>query len=226
MARNVSRETLRARIRQATNTEVDGDITVAYLNDLIDQESSELHAIIVQLDPDFFEKTQTFSGVGLDCQPLPSDWYKSKDVEYEASTDHWVPLRWIQYRERLTYQGATGPAVACRRAAGKLYLYPTPTSGNYRHIYTPTAPTFSDDEETIDGLNGFDDLLVWKCSIRVKMRKEEDAAPFEARYNEMLARVTALASGPEQYENAVIQDVESYDLSDWPLRWGYSRPVR
>lgn len=227
MARPVTRETLRDRIWQATDTERDPHISEAYLNDIISQEASELHGVLVQIDEDFFEKTNEFTAAGQEYYALPADWYKTKGVEREVTTDEWLPLERTTFRGRLAYQGSTGDACAYRHAGTRLYLYPRPTTGDYRIVYVPAAPELSDDEETVDGVNGFDDLIVWKCCVRVAIRKEnpELEASFEKRYAEVLTRVTALASGPDLYENPVIADVESYG-DTYPMRGVYARTPR
>jgi hypothetical protein len=228
MGRTVTLLQLRTRIREATDTENDPHKGNDYLDDIINSEATELHGALVQIDEDIVnEKTQTIITTGTDTYQVASDHLRHKSLEYETASGYWEPLRLVSFKDRLCYQDTSGYAVAYRLVGAKLVLYPTPTTGQtYRHVYIPTQATLTQDTDTIDGLNGFDDLLVWKCSMRVALREgdTDQASNFKSLYDQTLQRITALAGQRAIYENAVIQDVEDYSDDAMYLRPYYRSP--
>src|SRR3990167_5391111 len=125
------------------------------------------------------EKEQVIATTGAATYLVPSDYYAPIGVDW-LNGSRYVELAQYSSAERNRYQELGGHAVAYRvigtGAAAKVQLAPlAPAGQTYRHVYVPAAIDLVDDADTVDGVNGWEDLLVLQAAIRM-LDKEESSS--------------------------------------------------
>lgn len=190
-------------------------VTAAEALRLTSQAWTWLHGLLVKADPDYFEETQSIITTDTDTYPLPDDYLETKRIDYAFATTDYRPLKKITSREINAYQ-ATGSsaaqAEAYRLVGGNVVLYPTPPSGQtYRHLYIPAPADLTATTDEIDGRAGWEELIVLKVVIRMKLKAEDDVTALQAELDAEVKRVVMHADERNPFEGGVIADVESYD---------------
>lgn len=174
-----------------------------------------LHGLLVKADADYFEETQTITTTDTDTYPLPDDYLETKRVDYLASTTEQPrKLKKITSREIDDYQAdiTAAWATAYRLVGGNVVLYPTPPSGQtYRHLYIPAPADLTATTDEIDGRAGWEELIVLKVVIRMKLKAEDDVTALQAELDAEVKRVVMHADERNPFEGGVIADVESHD---------------
>lgn len=198
MARTVTRAQLRTRARQKSNMEnalapwPDADV-----NERIDTRTCELWDLLVQAaPPDYYSTSTNISVVaGTISYALPSDFKDLQEVYVQGtSTDRLRALLPMRRGER-----------------GQLQA---PTSANTVVIeYTPNFTTFTADSGAggqLDGVNGWDDLVVALVARDMLVKLRESTEQVDQEIAELRARIMKL-SVRDKGNPAHVRDVEDDD---------------
>ena len=166
MARNILLSSLTARARQRWAGEGDNSIDVVELKALVSEFYAELHAAVSDKGARYFETEATLD---LNNLALPGDHLSTIGVDLVLSGTTgprrpvWGP---IGPSDRTYVIGLTtgGPAYFWAEEGASLALYPTPTSGTYKHLYVPQPTDLSTaaDSTTVDCINIYGErLILW-----------------------------------------------------------------
>lgn len=187
---------LRTKVQQRADIEGSRHFTPAELTDYLNTSYAELYETLAQSGRNYFESTQAITTVGLTpgTISLPSDFYMTLRVDWIASATRRVRLREVQIAE-LERWAATGSVARGYRVVGSaLLLYPTPPTGqSYQHIYVPACPILVSDSDTVDGVAGWEELLVVDAAIKVGLKEETDVSILLNERNELRARIAVAA---------------------------------
>lgn len=190
-------------------------VTAAEALRLTSQAWTWLHGLLVKADADYFEERQTITTTDTDTYPLPDDYLETKRIDYAFSTTDYRPLKKITSREINAYQATNSTAAqaeAYRLVAGNVVLYPEPPTGQtYRHLYIPAPADLTATTDEIDGRAGWEELIVLKVVIRMKLKAEDDVTALQAELDAEVKRVVMHADERNPFEGGVIADVESFD---------------
>lgn len=197
MARTVTRAQLRTRARQLANME---NATILWpdadVNERIDTHTCSLWNMLVDAaPPDYYASSTTISVVaGTIAYALPADFMSLQDCfVQEGSTDKLRQLRPMRGGERSGYQAPQSSATVTLD-------------------YTPNFTTFSGDSSTMDGVNGWDELVV-NLVARDLLRKARESTdhidPEIMRLRAMIIDLGNRDRGHPRY----IRDVEE---ERWP----------
>jgi len=109
-----------------------------------------------------------------------------------------------------------------RIEGGDVLIYPPSSADSYRLIYVRSAPklTLTDPApdgyaNTIDGYNGWEELLVLYALLRAKRSQDEPTGGIENEIIRQISRVDWAADGRDASEPMSIQD-----LGDSDPNWG------
>jgi len=103
-----------------------------------------------------------------------------------------------------------------------MIFVPTPNwSATVTHYYIPTASKLTDDADTFDGINGWEDYVVFDCLVKFVGGKEEsDASVWADARGRALARVMRVAMHRDLAEPPKIRELEEEEAERlWP-RYG------
>lgn len=172
----VSLATIRTRVRQRTDNEhTSGEfVTNAELNQLINMAGQRLHALIAKCGIHQTEDVQMIYASGMESYRLNEDHFMLLAVFRVDDTGCRVPLDRHDHKLRPdTTQ--TAPATSYRLMNESIQFSPTPASGTYELVYIPKYVELEDDTDELEGVNGWEELVVLNASIPV-LQKEQMSA--------------------------------------------------
>jgi hypothetical protein len=176
MARTVTLTQLQTRVRQRADAEGDPHVTDAEITGLINDAYTGLYdQLILSCPPDYFRTTNTFSTAnGTVSYSLPTDFYKVRQVYSVDESGVFRPLNQIDEVARYSYRAPDG-------------VY------SVRLDYVPVAGTLTNANDTMDGINGWDEAVVLQAAIDIKNKKEDDPGALLAKKREVEERIRKLA---------------------------------
>ena len=202
-ASTVTLAQLRTRVRERADM-VDSDfVTDAELNTYIQQSYRKLYNLIVTTFSDWYveDPVEFTISPGTNEYTLPATFYKLVAVDYKRN-DQWVEVKRYTMTERnVRTSGAFRayfPSIMYRLMNGKLRFIPTDNcDGTYRYwaVNKPNVPT--DDADTIDGENGWDEFVVLDAAIKCLSKEESD--------------ISVLALERAQVKEDILINANSYD---------------
>jgi hypothetical protein len=79
-------------------------------------------------------------------------------------------------------------------AGGRLRLLPVPTAAtNFVLTYVPACPVLVDDDDSFDGVNGWEDLVALGLALRMHGIQESDGSSLAALYREAKEHIEDMA---------------------------------
>lgn len=177
MARSVTLATLRTQVRERSDMVGSSFVSDAEVNRYLSSSYTRLYNELVGKGLAYFESTQTIATDGVDAlYPLPADYFGTVGVDYLWATNEYVALIEFQVAERNLFGPGTGSQAEAYRIVGtNIELQPKPPAGqSYRHLYVPAPGVLDDDADTVDGVAGFEELLVLDAAIKC-LNKEESS---------------------------------------------------
>lgn len=178
MARLVTREQLCTRVLQRADVENDPHVAGDELIDLVNEAIPRVWDILVSCaPPDYYSATASFSTVAgqlaYALADVAPDFYKMRGL-WRMESGAPVSLRDVNASER----GAYGPPLGA-------------TALTMRYI--PCAPKLEADEDTIDGVNGWEELIVLEAAIDILNKQERDPRILMNKRDREEQRIRAMA---------------------------------
>lgn len=162
MALSITLGTLVTRCKQRAKKESESQIETPEWKELISEHYDDLHGVAVETGSRFFESEAT---INLSTLALPSDHLATVGVDFVFdSAGHRRELAQLMVQERTIFAGRTGEAFYFALAASTIPLYPTPSTGTYKHLYVPQPADYSTsaDSTSIDVINSYGrKYIVW-----------------------------------------------------------------
>ena len=216
----VQRSVLATRIRARADMENSNFVSTTQLNQWINDSYKELYDILVTTFEDYNVIDETFtisSGNTFSFSSLNSTFFKLVGVDKQISGSDYASLKPYNFnnrnRNRLIdrYNGVY-PIVRYRIIGSKLYFTPDDQAlGNYRIWYVPAASELTQDSDTVDGVNGWEEYIVVDCAIKCLTKEESDTADLRADLAKIRKRIDDTALNRDVGEPERIQDVSSMD---------------
>lgn len=171
--------------QQLANKDGDEQLGVPEWKAHISARYGRIHSVVADTGARYFETEAT---INLASLALPTDHKASIGVDLvldSAGRRRELPELMIQ--ERNYFAGVTGEARAWSFSGGTIQLYPTPTSGTYKHLYVPqptryntAADSTSIDVISTDGLEaitwGVASVALHRSESQQQRALEESAA--------------------------------------------------
>jgi hypothetical protein len=177
MSRNITRDKIRTRIQQRANLENHTNfVTTAELNDLINEAYCELWDFLVMSGPpDYYSIERTIATVdGTSSYALPADFFKLRAVFVDEGSGEYRPIAEVNEQERQYFRAPAGEYSVVLR-------------------YIPTCPLIVDDTTPLDGVNGWDDLLVIIGSIKCLEKEGTNTGDLRDDYKAKASQIVARA---------------------------------
>jgi len=166
--------------QRRADKEEDGHVGVTYANEwkeMISEVYGELHAAVAGTGARYFETEATITATGASSYALPSDHLSTIGVDRVVdSAGRRQSLCELMVQERDIFLGQTGEAWLFAFTGTNIALYPTPTTGTYKHIYVPQPTDYSaaSNSTSVDLINndGYK-FVVWGVAS-IAMHKGDD----------------------------------------------------
>lgn len=200
MARTYTVTQLITAIQALGEYENDPNITTAWLTTAISSSYAELYETLVNSGLAYFRSTATpsySSSTGL--ASLPADFYADVGVWWEKDSTNRLPLKKISVRDAWKVKKTAGRAAYFYEIVGSnIQFYPPPPAGQtYTLIYIPAPADLTSGAQTVDGVAGWEELIVVDVAIKAGIRQETDTSVLERRKAELLGRITTMAQNRE-----------------------------
>lgn len=176
MAANVSLLQLRTRARRRADLRgLQTNLADSEVNDIINEQLSEFWDLLVlAAPPAYYNEEATIAITGATSYPLPADFLSLQRVWVDCGNGVRRPLRAVD---------------GMRRAR----VVPAVSSANVILEYTYTAPTLLNDDDTIDGVNGWDALIVRLAAKQMLSMSEEDVSDLNGEIAALEGRIRTSA---------------------------------
>ncbi len=155
---------------------------------------------------------------GASTFTLPSDFYKLAGVDRSndlgANPTRYYPLRNTPWRSRNRYQTSfstqgRGPRVGYRMTGNLLRLTPIEQApGQYRIWYYPFAEKLIEEADTIEGYNGFEELVVIDVALNMVNKEESDLSLLLLERREQQERMQNLLVDRDINDGERIEEVD------------------
>lgn len=207
---------LRTKVRERADMVNSQFITDAELNGYISASYAKLYDILVKGGLMNYELIQTINTDGtVDANgfasfQLPQDYYGTLGVDYQYDNQHWISIPLAEFTERNRFGNAVpARAIGYRvigagqnntNGFGKIILLPAPPTGQvYRHIYVQAPVDLTLDSDVVDGVSGWEELIVIDAAIKCLTKEESDTAHLERERTMEMERIE------EAKENRMMQ---------------------
>lgn len=229
MARSYTLAQLRTAAKRRADMENSTFVSDVEWNTYISASYGELYALLVNSGFDFFESTQTITTDGTNASyALPADFGWCKGVDYVLDSQRKIDLALLQYHERNLFPVSAGKAIAYRVAGSNVTLYPRPPSGqSYILNYIPVPADLTTDGQTVDGVSGWEELIVLDAAIKALSKEESDTTHLERERERIRKRIQDESSmreinNPKRVVD-VTQTLNNAELNGDPANWRYWR---
>lgn len=215
----VQLSTLRTRARQRADMEDSEFVTDSELNTYINSSYKELYDLLVSKIEQWFvsdpvEFTLSTSDAGK--KALASDFYKLEGVD-QSIGGRWREVRPFNFNAR-NRQGLVDrlhgfhTTVRYRVVGSDLRFSPADmATGTFRYWYTPIATEMSDDADTMDGVNGWEEYVIVDAARKMLIKEESDISAVMAELASLTNRIEVMAQNRDVANPQQIQDVYEDD---------------
>lgn len=199
----------------------------------INASAAWLYGILVTKFEDYNVSTATITTDGInDRFALPLDFLKLRGVDLQApgTPSGWVSLKPFQFAER-NRAAVPWPSmyltlaqhVRYRLNGLNLWLTPKPPGGQQVRLhYTPQILDMEDDADALDGVNGWEQLVVLDAARKALVKEESDTSSVEREIAVLVKRIEDESQNRDAGEPPTVADVQRGgldfvdDLTWWP----------
>jgi hypothetical protein len=218
LARTFTRADIRNKARELADQEIadaldpDADyIDDTELNRMVNASLAVWHGLVAKAVPERYEAEQTITANGATSYALPSDHYQTIGVDYQLTSNWRQSLKRVQIQERNYFDSTpSSQAEGYRLKGSALVLLPPPSSGTYIHVYVTCAPTLSSDVTTVDGVNGWEEWIVYDVAIKMAMKQGDAVDALLAERNRIQAEIEAAAAEREAVQPTRVVDTRTH----------------
>ena len=194
MAKNVTLANLRTLARLEADFVNSQFFSDSDVNLLINRSADQFYNLVVASDEDYYRSSSTISLVsGTDSYTLPADFFKVARVRAQigSSPNFYEEILRFNDSERDYYSisAATIPTMTVLLE------------------YIPARADLVNDSDTMDFINGFDELVITDAAIKMKDREESDTNVLMTRKNELINQLEATIKDRDMANPSVTTDV-------------------
>lgn len=150
--------------------DADRFVTNVEVNDLINTGYRELYGHLIRHGMHRSESTLTITADGSATYQMESDFWAVLSVHAVDDSGHYTELRRHDHRHRPDTSW-NSDAQTYRIVGSSIELSPIPLTGTYSVRYVPVPPTLSEDDDTIDGVLGWEEYVVLYVAMKL-LQKE------------------------------------------------------
>ena len=163
-------------------------------NTMINRSCDKFRNEMVQIfGADYYVTQQAFTVVeDQKTYPLPDNFFKFQGIDLDSGNGKRNLYRfdWVD-RNQDTESYLTGLYDSRYRIVGNEIIFTSVPRANFSIWYSPTHTDLSADEDTVDGISGFDELIVVDCARKAAVKEEsfEQSQHFAAEFQDLVMRL-------------------------------------
>jgi hypothetical protein len=174
-------------------------VTDAWLTERINAHYAGLYDILTSKGEDYFTLPVSFVVDGSsDNYALPANFYKLHGVDYNLNGQTW-PMKKFMFNERHKYNITT-----TKIPAQTLTLW-----------VTPPITKLVDGSDTLDGVNGWEEYIIYSAAIDARVKEESDISELVTLLAPVKLRIEAMGTDRDQGSPERIKDVTSQGEYPW-----------
>lgn len=218
--RTVTLESLKTRSRERADMVGSNFVSDEELTGYINASITELYDLLVTAyGEDYFVGSNPYSFTtesGTDTYDLPPDFYKLIGVDVQVNGSDWMPVKKYDFLSRNRGQeGYSIHYVMYRLIGSKIRFTPTPHgSHNVRLWYIPVCNELSEDEDTFDGINGWEEYVIVDVAIKMLQKEESDVSVLLLQKEKLEKRIESMKEARDAGEPEKITDIYGPDYED------------
>lgn len=213
---------LRTRVRFKANMENSQFCTDSEINQYINDAYQSLYDLLVGKFEDYYVTGPSSFTIATDANTysLPATFYKLLGVDRSIGGSEYFPLKQFSFRDRNlkrinSRRLGLAPNLEYRIFGDTLYIVPEDqAAGDYRIWYVPKAVLMSADSDTMEGVNGWEEMVVVDAAIKCLIKEESDTQALMVEREIMRKRIDELALNRDVGESQQIQDVSNTYVDD------------
>lgn len=205
MARTFTVSELITRVRERSNTERSNFVTDDEIIRYIDQGYTKLYDLIVSKFENYYIADYSFQTTGsTQFFDLPADFYKMVGLDqfqnFSGSGENALTVRPFNFNERNRYNNilfaVTAAAFYRYLIQGtKIKILPQPDAGiTFKMWYVPAPVKITTTAQTIDGIAGWEEVVILTAAIQVMNKQELDSSALKLEQREAIDRVITMAT--------------------------------
>ena len=207
----------RLRADKVGSTYIKDDELISYIN----KSGAELYDLLIgAYGNDYYLKESEFKVQhGVSDYDLPEDFYKLLGVDFQITAQRKLTLKPYMFNERNRYQegaywsaviGISGPRYHLQN--NQIKFRPTP-DGAYTLVlhYIPCFADLENDEDVLNGVNGWEEYIILDAAIKMLMKEESDTSALERQRDRILIRINTMAENRDAGQSFKVSDVQK----DW-----------
>lgn len=190
--------------------------------DYLNASNAELRDILYSAYGSYYNYTSSILTMvdGQSLYSLPNDFYRLLEVNVKDDENDWFSAYRFTSAERNVLRSSddqdwSWPNNVFYRVEGNtnIRFYPLPSGGEEVEIgYQPTTQILSL-TGTVDGINGYEELIVTTMAMKAREKEEEDTSHFERERERLIDRIRTHAMDNESYQGWVGNFFNLYDSS-------------
>jgi hypothetical protein len=178
VARTVTASDLIERAKTKADLQNSNFVSESEWFDFLNDAYTDLYDTLARARGNYFVAPTGYTfniGPSTDTYDLPSDFYKLVGVDYavSVSNNHWVTLKPYTETERNVNSGQTASI----------------PEGTVRLLYTPAPAVIDDLADTIDGVAGYEKIIITDMAISALEKMERDTSNLERRLQRYMATI-------------------------------------
>lgn len=167
------------------------------INDLINERYKALYDLLVQAYANYYATSTTFAlTIGVNTYSLPNNFYKVISFDRDNGNGTFTSIFPYLELERNSSLYSSANQIP---------------NANVRIRYIPQAVTLVADGDTIDGVSGWESIIIDECAMIMKDSEETDTSFLERQVERERNRIQAIAAERDVTMPSRITDVSVYD---------------
>lgn len=207
---------LRTRSRERGDMVNSRFVSDSELNTYINASITELYDLLIQTRGENYYVTgpETINLVpGTSSYPLVSGFLKLLGVDCVLSNTQAVSLHAFKWQERNRFRepfySQSYFNLMYQIRGDNIVFIPTPNNGQQiQYWYIPSASELTNDSDTFDGINGWEEYVVIDAAIKMRVKEESPVDELLLAKQRMEERIKAASSGRDSLEPARVVDTE------------------
>ena len=219
---SVTLQEFRERARERADMENSRFISDAELNRYINASIQELYDLLIaSRGENYYVSSYSFTtSTNTDTYALPSGMLKLLGVDYVRGVNSAYSLKSFKWQERNRYREPyylnDSINLQYQIRGNNLVFMPMPQGNQQIKVwYIPAATLLTQNTDSFDGINGWEEYVVIDAAIKMLVKEESDTSELMMAKEAMRQRVLQASSARDSNEPARVVDVESNYYRAW-----------